>query len=32
MENRLEDLRTSRDLKKIEIAKIIRVVPSIYCE
>lgn len=32
MENRLEDLRTSRDLKKIEIAKIIGVVPSIYCE
>ena len=32
MENRLEDLRTSRDLKKFEIAKIIGVVPSIYCE
>ena len=32
MENRLEDLRTNRDLKKNEIAKIIGVTPSIYCE
>lgn len=32
MENRLEDLRTNRDLKKNEIAKIIDVTPSIYCE
>ena len=32
MENRLEDLRTNRDLKNNEIAKIIGVTPSIYCE
>ena len=32
MENRLEDLRTNRDLKKNEIAKIIGITPSIYCE
>lgn len=32
MENKLEDLRTNRDLKKNEIAKIIGVTPSIYCE
>jgi len=32
MENRLEDLRTNRDLKENEIAKIVGVTPSIYCE
>ena len=32
MENRLEDLRTNRDLKKNEIAKVEGVSPSIYCE
>ena len=32
MENRLEDLRTNRDLKKNEIAEIVGVTPSIYCE
>lgn len=32
MENRLEDLRTNRDLKKKEIAEIVGVTPSIYCE
>ena len=32
MENRLEDLRTNRDLTKKEIAEIVGVTPSIYCE
>ena len=32
MDNRLEDLRTNRDLKEKDVANIIGVTPSIYCE